>query len=352
MTKIAEIIHVCLATLALLIAAAAAAQPADGRPPGPPPTGLVVGSGNFYSPIVANLEEAVAFYRDGLGFDVQGEPTNADENPQLRAMFGLPDARLRQQIGRAPPIPGGVEIVEISQAGGRPLVRQIQDPGAVMLLVVMRDISAPLARLKQLGAPIVTAGGVPVNVEDQLMAIVVKDPAGHFVELMQGLRPPPAPAGATSNIVGVRVRHTVANLESSLALYRDGLGLRGIPQLPRYDGVRSVLDLLGLPHKVRYRFTQVTVPTSGLGIELIEFKGARLPAPPANLADPGATRMQLRVADIDAAVAALTKAGGTFISTGGRPLDLPAGNATLKVGIVRDPDDLFLVLIQAPRAPQ
>ena len=29
-----------------------------------------------------------------------------------------------------------------------------------------------------------------------------------------------------------------------------------------------------------------------------------------------------------------------------------AGNATLKVGIVRDPDDLFFVLIQAPPAPQ
>mgnify|MGYP003351504492 CR=1 FL=1 len=51
--------------------------------------------------------------------------------------------------------------------------------------------------------------------------------------------------------------------------------------------------------------------------------------------------------DVDA-VAALTKAGGTFVSTGGKPLDLPTANATLKVGIVRDPDGLFLVLIQSP----
>ena len=113
-----------------------------------------------------------------------------------------------------------------------------------------------------------------------------------------------------------------------------------------------MLDLLGLPHDVQYRFTMLTVPTSGLGIELIEFKGAHPPTKPAVLANPGSTRMQLRVADIDAAAAALTKAGGTFISTGGKPLDLPAGNTTLKVGIVRDPDDLFVVLIQAPPAPQ
>jgi len=31
------------------------------------PTGLVVGSGNYFSPIVADLEKAIAFYRDGLG---------------------------------------------------------------------------------------------------------------------------------------------------------------------------------------------------------------------------------------------------------------------------------------------
>jgi catechol 2,3-dioxygenase-like lactoylglutathione lyase family enzyme len=104
------------------------------------------GSGNFYSPIVADLEKAVAFYRDGLGFEVQGEPTSFDNNAPLRGMFGLPDSRFRQQIGRAPPTPGGVEIVEISKAGGRPVERRIQDPGTTMLLVAMRDISAPLAR--------------------------------------------------------------------------------------------------------------------------------------------------------------------------------------------------------------
>ena len=353
-----KILRTALSTLALLIAAAgsAHAQPAAGPPPGPAPTGLVVGSGNFYSPIVADLDAAVAFYRDGIGFEVQGEPTNADQNPQLRAMFGLPNAGLRQNIGRAPPIPGGVEIVEISRAGGQPLERRMQDPGAVMLMVVVRDIEATLARLKRLGAPVVTRGGEPLPVAAAgpgVVAVVVKDPAGHFVELVQpGKQLPPAPAGSNENIVGVRVRHTVENLERSLALYRDALGLRGIPEVPPYFAEPDVLDLLGLPHDTQYRFTMLTVPTSGLGIELIEYKNAHRPAKAADVADLGATRIQLRVADIDAAAAAITKAGGTFVSTGGMPLDLPAGNRTLKVGMLRDPDDLFLVLIQAPPAPQ
>jgi catechol 2,3-dioxygenase-like lactoylglutathione lyase family enzyme len=325
-----------------------ATQP-GGPPPAPAPTGLVVGSGNFYSPIVANLDEAVAFYRDGIGFDVQGEPTIL--NPQLHAMFGLPDAKLRQQIARAAPTQGGVEIVEITGAGGRLAEREMQDPGAVMLMVVVRDIGATLARLKKLGSPIVTTGGAPVFVQG-VLAVVVKDPAGHFVELVQLGVAPPALEGSNPNIIGVRVRHTVENLERSLALYRDGLGLQGSPQVPPYFGEPTVLDLLGLPHDVQYRFTMLSVPTSGLGIELIEFQNAHRAASPARLADPGSTRLQLRVADIHAAVAALTKGGGTFISTGGKPLDLPTGNTPLKVGIVRDPDDLFLVLIQAPPAQQ
>ena len=127
-------------------------SPVGAGPLGAAPTGLVVGSGNFYSPIVANLDAAVAFYRDGIGFDVEGEPANADENPQLRAMFGLPDARLRWQIGRAPPTPGGVEIVEISGVGGASVERRMQDPGTLMLMVIMRDIEAPLARLSRVGA--------------------------------------------------------------------------------------------------------------------------------------------------------------------------------------------------------
>src|SRR5579871_4611545 len=60
--------------------------------------GLVVGSGNFFSPIVADLDKAIAFYRDGLGLDIQGTPANADQNPTLRNMFGLPDAQLRWTV--------------------------------------------------------------------------------------------------------------------------------------------------------------------------------------------------------------------------------------------------------------
>src|SRR5262249_16077066 len=98
------------------------------------------------------------------------------------------------------------------------------------------------------------------------------------------------------------------------------------------------------------RVGQLQVPGSGLQFTLIDFKGVERKTKLAGIQDPGCTRIQLRVADIDAAVAELGKSGGAFISTGGNSLDLPARANTIKGGIVRDPDNLFLVLIHTPPA--
>src|SRR5437763_12403348 len=150
--------------------------------------GLIVGSGNFFSPIVGDLDKAIAFYRDGIGLDVMGAPANADENAPLRNMFGLPDAQLRWTIGRPPASRTGVEIVEIKKADGKPLDRRMQDPGAFTLVLIVRDLETIVGRLKAMKTPIVTTGGNPVAVPAGGAAgrgIVVKDPDGHFVELVQ-----------------------------------------------------------------------------------------------------------------------------------------------------------------------
>jgi predicted enzyme related to lactoylglutathione lyase len=332
----------------ILGASFARGQAVAPSPAGPAPTGLVVGSGNYFSPIVADLEKAIAFY-GAVGFQFQGEPSNADANPQLRAMFGLPDARLRYQIGRAPSIAGGVEIIEVTKANGQPVMRAVQDPGAVTLVTTVRDLDGAFTRVKQLGAPVVTRSGKPIQVGTVGRMVVVQDPAGHFVEIVQPDKLTDAQAAATGNVVGVRVRFTVNDVDRALKLYRDALGFHELAPVGQYSGDAAVLDALGLAGG-QYRVGQLQVPTSGLQFTLIDFKGIERKTKLAEIKDPGSTRIQLRVADIDAAVAALGKAGGTFISTGGKPLDLPAGAGTIKVGIERDPDNLFLVLINAPPA--
>jgi catechol 2,3-dioxygenase-like lactoylglutathione lyase family enzyme len=336
--------HLSLILVLGLSSAVAQAQSAAGS------GGLVVGNGNFFSPIVRDLDKAVAFYRDGLGLEVQGEPGNADNNENLRNMFGLPNAKIRWMIARPGGMRSGVEIVEISGAGGKPLDRRPQDSGACELIAFVRDIDATLARLKAQGARVVSAGGVPATLPfgpgHTARMVVVEDPDGHLVEIVQPDEPPTTQAPATSNVVDVRVRLIVDDVEKSVRLYHDALGLE-LTNTPAYAENATVSAALGVGG-AQYRFGMMKFPGTGLVFEVMEYKGIDRKVVRGDLKDPGSTRFQMQVRDIDAAVAAFTKAGGKFISTGGKPLDLPTPNGALKVGIVRDPDNLFVVLIQSP----
>jgi catechol 2,3-dioxygenase-like lactoylglutathione lyase family enzyme len=320
----------------------AQAQPAQPppAPTGPAPTGIIIGSGNYFSPIVANLDAAVAFYRDGLGLDVTGAPGDANANLPLRNMFGLPDATLRWQIARTPAAPGGVEIIEVTQSDGKAIERRFDEVGAATLVAVVRDLDGTRARLAQQGARIVTRGGRPITAPSKARSIVFADPAGHFVQLIQ---PPQLPDTPASNVAAVVVNLTVADIRQSIRLYADALGLKVLraPTLPGAAGFPAMFDVGAEPIAV----ATLQVPTSGVLIELVEFANAKRVE--GRIQDPGSTRMQLRVNDIEEAIAAFKRFGGEVVSTGGTPLDLPAGNSTLKVAIVRDPNNLFVVLIQA-----
>jgi catechol 2,3-dioxygenase-like lactoylglutathione lyase family enzyme len=300
--------------------------------------GLVVGSGNFFSPIVANLERAVALYRDGLGLDVTGNPSNATDNAPLRNMFGLPDAQLRWTVARWPGVRNGVEIVEIGGAGGRPLDRRISDPGAMTLVAsTPDDLDQVSERLTQHGAVIVSA---PVKQDPggRARVLVARDPDDHFVQLF-GI-------GRTATPLPPRIRLTVRTVDKAVALYRDALGLRPTAATPVSDDI--LLTALGLA-RGGASASVLEVAGSGLLLELVQFN-AKSRAVTGRLQDPGSTRLQLQVRDLDAAVAAVVRAGGHVISTGGQPVELPAGRGTpIKAAIVQDPDNLFLVLIQSGR---
>ena len=350
--------RISLVLVALSIAGLAQAQPSQppaqpAPPAGPAPTGLIVGSGNWFSPIVANLDKALAFYRDGLGFETMGEPGEATGTAPLMNMFGLPpEAKLRYQIARPPASRTGVEIIEVSGAGGKPLDRNLQDPGATMLIVLVRDIDAALVKVKAVGAPVLTRGGmamtVPGGARPARMA-VVKDPDGHFVELAQ-LDPLPATqAPASANVIGVRVRLIVDDVDKAMRLYKDGLGMSEM-LAPSFNDNSGVLAGFGL-RGGQFRAAMLQVPTSGLVFEPMDFKDIDRKTVHGRIQDPGSTRIQLQVRDVDAAIAVLKQAGGTVQSTGGTSMELPAGPNKLKVAMVRDPNDLFVVLIQAAAPP-
>ena len=341
-------LHIVLVTLAIMCGAALVSfAQAPAPPPGTAPAGdVVVGSGNF-SPIVQDLDKAIDFYGGLLGRTVPPPaapgPRPFAADPSLLGMFGMPAAQLRFVTARIPGSTMGVEMIELKDIDRKPVRPKPQDPGGMTLIVLVRDIAAAFAPLKKAGVPVITPGGEPIALGQNNAArgVIVTDPDGHFVELLQLAQLPETNAPADSNIVGARVRVTVADTERAMRVYRDVLHFQ--PQIGSF-GTIPLLDLMGLKG-AELRLTNAQFPGSALRMEFVELKG--VPGTPIKprLQDPGATRLQVRVRDLDATMAGLKSAGSTVVSSGGQPVAL-RGN--VRAAIMPDADGLFFVLIGAP----
>ena len=341
---------------AMAVVALAGTTVALGQAPAPAPQGaapagdVVVGSGN-YSPIVQDLDKAIAFYGTLLGLTVPPAQTPGPRpfgaDPALLSMFGMPGAQMRFVTARIPGATVGVEMVEVKGLDRKPVHPRPQDPGGTTLILLVRDINAAFAPLKRAGVPIVTPGGevLAFGPNNGVRGVMVTDPDGHFVELLQPNPLPDTTAPPESNVIGARVRMTIADTDQTMHVYRDLLQFQ--PQVGAFRNI-PLLDLMGLKG-AELRLSTAQVPGSPLGLEFIEIKGVERTAVRPRLQDPGATRFQLRLRDLDKTIGTLKTAGSTVVSTGGEPATLQGG---ARAAIMPDPNNLFFVLIQAapPRA--
>jgi predicted enzyme related to lactoylglutathione lyase len=342
---------------AMLAAAAAAvltgpflrAQAPAAPLPGTAPAGeVVVGSGNF-SPMLQDLDKAIDFYGGLLGLTVPPPPASGQRplntDPNLLGMFGMPAAQLKFVTARIPGATVGVEMVEVRGLDKKAVHPKPQDGGAATLILLVRDIDAALAPLKKAGVAVITAGGQPIAAGAGARAVLVGDPDGHFVELLQPSPLPETTAPAGSNVIGARVRFAVADTEKTMRVYRDTLQMK--PQTGEFS-TGPMVDLMGLKG-AQVRLTTLQVPGSPLQLEFVEVKGASAAPIHPNLQDPGATRLQLRLRDLDGTIAKMKAAGSTVVSSGGQPVTLNGG---IKAVIMTDPNGIYLVMIQQapPRA--
>jgi predicted enzyme related to lactoylglutathione lyase len=300
----------------------------------------VLHTGHF-SPIVADLDRTMAFYRDVLELEIATEPPPTwDAEPWLRGLHGTPDAAIRFATAKIPGVNWGIEMVEFKDSHRWPAQPRVQDPGACTVALAVRDLDVVLARLKRAGAPVVSAGGAPVDDfgsgDTRYRAVIVRDPDGHFVEIFKATPQPPTKAPASSNVIGGGVRIVVESLDRTLALYRDQLGWPFGKATP--SDSKAFQDLTGLP-AAKSRHSVATAPDGAL-YELVEFQGVNRTPLGTRVQDPGSTRFQLIVSDLDAALARFKEAGGSVVSAGGRPV-VESG---MRYAVVRDFNGLFIVV--------
>jgi catechol 2,3-dioxygenase-like lactoylglutathione lyase family enzyme len=306
-----------------------------------PTKATVLGTGSFTS-FVENMDRSLAFYHDAFGMEVPPLPASGERpynqaNPALFRFFDIAGAKERHQSARVTGTRVTVELMEIQQVPHQTIPLRIQDPGTATIVFFVRDVDAALARATQAKATIETPGGKPVPIADGARAILIRDIDGRLIELRQ----PAAPA-QTGDILDMRLSITVNDMDQTKRVYRDVLGFT-VEGETAFSGEAATRSLTGLS-KAEVRRSRVQAPGSMLWIEFVEFKGVDRTPLRMRIQDRGAARLQLRVQDVDAVVAAVKAAGLKVMSVDGVAQPIPPN---LKGALVADPNNFLLT----PYAP-
>jgi catechol 2,3-dioxygenase-like lactoylglutathione lyase family enzyme len=210
---------------------------------------------------------------------------------------------------------------------------RIQDPGNAAIVFIVRDVDAALARATQAKATVATPGGKPVALADGARAILIRDIDGRFIELRQLAT---SPTG-TGDILDMRLSITVRDMDETTKVYRNVLGFM-VEGETAFTADAAMRSLTGLS-KAQVRRSRIQAPGSMLWIELVEFKGVERTPLHMRIQDRGAARLQLRVQDTDAIVAAMKAAEFKVMSTDGAVQPIPPN---FKAALVADPNNFFL----------
>ncbi len=299
-----------------------------------------------------DVEKTLAFYQNVFGLN--GQVRGFDPKGP-RILTNSPTATLRVAMTNLP----GAFNFELTQFDDleRQMNKQpdIQDSGAPMMKVLVRDLAAVVDNAKKTNAAIVTKGGTPVTAPTPIgpaKAIIMRDPDGYFIEAIQatpaiiaatdakatrGTPPPP------SQIVGAIMGLTVRDMDETLK-YWNGVLAMEMPQPSKFESDQAMLDLMGLPKGASYRISSGTISGSPARIEFIEIKGVPRKAFDLRVTDAMACGMAIRIGHIRDVLARIKASGGRVLSKDGA---LVEWSDTIRNVFVKDPNGLNLELVGA-----
>jgi catechol 2,3-dioxygenase-like lactoylglutathione lyase family enzyme len=321
---------------------------AQGPPAGSAPaTGAITGLMHAIH-ATNNVDKTLAFYTQVFGVMGQVQPFT---NPNVPILTNSPGVTLRLSMLRLPseePRGMGFELTEFTNVERHPAQPQVWDPGAPHMKFLVRDIAPVMAAIKANGASIVTKSKAPVKIQTALgpaSAIIVRDPDGYLVQVLQVTPPAGAPEG---NLIGSMPGETVADIEKSQKFWRDVMGLQASGD-QKFAKDRAMLDLLGLPDGAEYRMASGLIPGSKVRMEFMEIKGAGAGKPfSLRVPDPGASGFAIRVGEIEKLLPRLKTLGVPVLSKDGALVEWDARTRNV---FVKDPDGLNLELVGTLPAP-
>ncbi len=288
-----------------------------------------------------NVDTTLAFYRDVFG--LQAPPPAPFKSPGAARLNNVPGLGLR--LSR-PILPGeqyGLEFTEFSHVDRQGGQARPTDPGAVELILRVRDLDSVLAAVKRRGAPILSRNGRPVSIETSMgpvRALLIRDPDGYLVRAVET----PVSKGALSGNIqrGTSLALAVRDMDQTVAFYDKVLGFKVEGQKP-FTNDPAMAELFGAPVGSEYRYARATFPGErDAEIEFFEWKGMQRKPFHLRVPDPGAGGMVMGVKDLDAIVAKVKAQGLATVTP--EPIWF---SPTIRDIFVQDPNGLNLELYEA-----
>jgi catechol 2,3-dioxygenase-like lactoylglutathione lyase family enzyme len=292
---------------------------------------------------VEDLDTTLAFYHEVFGLN--GTP-NDFPNPAVPLLTNAPGVTLRLSMM---PLPGAMrfELTHFKGLERKPGRAAYTDPGAASIVLYVRDLDAALANAKKANAPIVTTGGIPVEIatsKGKARSIVLRDPDGFFVQVIQETPAPGAPEG---NVHRVSLAYTMESAEATARFYNGIVGLDlGGPSPFSKDP--AMLKLVGAPEGTEFRKLTGTMPGPAAYVEFTEFRGVQRTKFHLRVRDPGAPAMAIQVTNLNGMIDEMKAAGVHVISANGQIVDFGGGTRTI---FVEDPNGMNIEVFERSGPP-
>lgn len=243
--------------------------------------GALVRAVDSISITVGDMDRAIGFYTNVLGFEHIGEDeVSGEPYEHLYGVFGLRLRRARLRLGEEQ-----VELLQFLAPRGRPAPpdSKSNDGWFQHIALIVSDMDRAYRHLRKHNVQHASAG--PQRLPDWnpnaggISAFYFLDPDGNHLEILQfppGKGDPKWHRAADRLFLGID--HTaivVADTDASLAFYRDALGMR-VAGTSENHGIEQ--ERLNNVFGARLRITALRAP-EGPGVELLEYLAPRTGRP-------------------------------------------------------------------------
>jgi catechol 2,3-dioxygenase-like lactoylglutathione lyase family enzyme len=309
--------------------------------------------------ITGDLERIIRFYHDLLGLELRGarnqafnfagsrainEFVNAPPHAEFRAAF-LPIQGTSAATDAANKI--YLEAFEYRNIERRQFAPSLADLGVSSLRLLVRDLDRVVAAAKAANVSFITAGGpvvvaAPPGLSGTARAIMLRDPDGYPVELVEVMPAPATPAPADSNVLGAQMSVVVRDSSASLAFYQRFIGTELKTWSSDWQRGKALSELRAIP-EAEHRSTALLLPGSAIALELIQFRGVEQKLHRPTFQDIGPGHVALIVKDAQAMTDRLKQLGLTTLSPSGTWTQI---NPTTRAVYTRDHDGFFIEILE------